>query len=314
MAPSSGNVLGYFQISFLRLKAMPSLRTGSSTCHAGIRPDKLIFSTKNSGRLPWQCYDSRMQGQLNTFNLLGVRVSVLTPELAVSYITDMVRRRARGYVCVAPVATIVDARLDLRYREVINNAALVTPDGMPVVWMGRYLGCAQIRRTYGPDLMLRLCDEGRKAGLKHYFYGATPEICDKLTTVLRCRFPGLDIVGHMSPPYMPSAQLLDTGIAGQINACAPDILWVGLGSPKQDFWMALNRSALDVPVMIGIGAAFDFLAGAKPQAPVWMRRSGLEWLFRLCCEPRRLWKRYLLGNVRFVWWVLLEYVLQGRRR
>lgn len=255
-----------------------------------------------------------MKKKIDTFNLLGVRVSALTPELAVAAIKDMVASRTREYVCVAPVSTIVDARLDARYLEVVNNAALVTPDGMPVVWMGRYLGCPKIRRTYGPDLMLRLCDEGRKAGLKHYFYGATPEICDKLTAVLKEKFPGLNIVGHSSPPYMPSAELLDPQTLGQINACCPDVLWVGLGSPKQDFWMALNRSMLDVPVLIGIGAAFDFLAGAKPQAPVWMRRSGLEWLFRLCCEPRRLWKRYLLGNVRFVWWVLLEYVLQGRRR
>jgi N-acetylglucosaminyldiphosphoundecaprenol N-acetyl-beta-D-mannosaminyltransferase len=211
-------------------------------------------------------------------------------------------------VCVAPVSTIVDARRDPLYREVVNKAALVTPDGMPVAWLGKRRVGAQVARTYGPDLMLKACDEGVAYGFRHFFYGATADVCDKLERSLREKSPNLVVCGKIAPPFMRKAEVLSPDIIDIINKAKPDILWVGLGSPKQDFWMAKNRAVLDVSVMVGIGAAFDFHAGVKPQAPRWMQRSGLEWMFRLWCEPGRLWKRYLVGNTLFVFWLVQEKV------
>ncbi|MBF0123315.1 MAG: WecB/TagA/CpsF family glycosyltransferase [Candidatus Omnitrophica bacterium] len=241
-----------------------------------------------------------------TYDVLDVHVSVVNLEKAATLLRSMATSHRKGYICVAPVSTIVDARRDPAYRAVINAAAMVTPDGMPVAWLGRCQGFKEVARTYGPDLMLRVCNEGRIDGLRHFFYGATKEVCDKLEHNLKKKFPALIVVGKMAPPYMEQAEPVTQDEIQAINAARPDILWVGLGSPKQDFWMSLNREALNVPVMVGIGAAFDFHSGVKPQAPVWMRVCGLEWLFRLCCEPRRLWKRYLKGNTQFMYWVVKE--------
>lgn len=253
-----------------------------------------------------------MDSDYRTFTLLNVRVGVLTVDRAAARLLKMASSRRRGYVCVAPVSTLVDARLDPDYCRVVNAAEMVTPDGVPVVWMGRFKGFRDIQRTYGPDLMQAVCDQGRASGLRHFFYGGTPEVCDKLVRFLKEKYPGIVVAGAVAPPYMKRAELISAGHREQIERSGADVLWVGLGSPKQDFWMSLNREGLSVPVMVGIGAAFDFLAGVKPQAPLWMQHSGLEWLFRLVCEPRRLWKRYLVGNTRFLWWVLTEEIFKGK--
>jgi N-acetylglucosaminyldiphosphoundecaprenol N-acetyl-beta-D-mannosaminyltransferase len=249
-----------------------------------------------------------MGNPVETFDVLGVKVSALNLGTAVRALRDMVKSRSRGYVCVAPVSTIVEARRDPEYRKVVNQAALVTPDGMPVVWLGRRKGHHEMSRTYGPDLMARLCGTEDGRGLRHFFYGGTGDVCDKLVHHLREKFPDIIVAGTFAPAFTPEAELAPDRVRELINAARPDILWVALGSPKQDFWMSINRPRLDVPVMIGVGAAFDFLAGVKPQAPAWMQRSGFEWLFRLCAEPKRLWKRYLVGNTLFLWWLLLEAV------
>ncbi|MBF0386314.1 MAG: WecB/TagA/CpsF family glycosyltransferase [Candidatus Omnitrophica bacterium] len=249
---------------------------------------------------------------MTTYSVLDIQVSAVNPDLAFSVIRDLVASRAKAYVCVAPVSTIVDARRDPQYRAVVNAAAMVTPDGAPVAWLGRWHGHKSVRRTYGPDLMLQVCAEGRAQGFRHFFYGASAPVCDRLEHNLRSRFPGIHIAGKIAPPYISKAAVLADAVIKEINAARPDVLWVGLGSPKQDLWMALNRAALDVPVMIGIGAAFDFIAGEKPQAPGWMRACALEWLFRLCCEPRRLWKRYLLGNTLFIFWLIKDAVFKRR--
>jgi N-acetylglucosaminyldiphosphoundecaprenol N-acetyl-beta-D-mannosaminyltransferase len=249
-----------------------------------------------------------MGNPVETFDVLGVKVSALNLDLAVRAVRDMVKIRSCSYVCVAPVSTIVDARRDPAYRVVVNQAALVTPDGVPVVWLGRRQGYREVSRTYGPDLMTRLCATEDGRGLRHFFYGGTLEVCDKLVRRLREKFPDIIVAGTLAPSFADKAEPLWDHVRDLINEARPDILWVALGSPKQDFWMSLNRPLLDVPVMIGVGAAFDFLAGVKPQAPRWMQRSGLEWLFRLCSEPRRLWKRYLVGNTLFIWWLFVEFV------
>ena len=244
-----------------------------------------------------------------TYDVLDVHVSAVNLETVLPMLRTMVASRRKGYVCVAPVSTIVEARRDPAYRAVVNAATIVTPDGMPLVWLGHLWGLKDVHRVYGPDLMLRVCNEGRMERLRHFFYGATKDVCDKLEHNLKAKFPGLVVVGKLAPPYMERAQVLAADAVKMINTAKPDVLWVGLGSPKQDFWMSVNRASLDVPVMIGIGAAFDFHAGVKFQAPRWMRSSGLEWLFRLLTEPHRLWKRYLVGNFQFIYWVARKALL-----
>lgn len=236
-------------------------------------------------------------------DILGVKVSVLTVDSALTAVMEWVKQRRRAYVCVAPVSTLVDCQRDEVYRRIVNGADMVTPDGMPVVWLAKAKGCPHIERTYGPDLMRAVC---AREGLRHYFYGGTAETLGRLEQRLKKELPGINIVGMHSPPFRPRAEREGEELIRSINAARPDILWVGLGSPKQDFWMALHRPLLDVPVMAGVGAAFDFLAGVKPQAPRWMQRAGLEWLFRLASEPRRLWKRYLVGNTLFIFYVIRD--------
>jgi N-acetylglucosaminyldiphosphoundecaprenol N-acetyl-beta-D-mannosaminyltransferase len=183
---------------------------------------------------------------------------------------------------------------------------------MPVVWLGRRQGHPEVARTYGPDLMTRLCATEDGRGLRHFFYGGTADVCARLVHRLKEKFPDIIVAGTFAPEYMPRAEAVSGRVKNLINAARPDILWVALGSPKQDFWMQINRPLLDAPVMIGVGAAFDFLAGVKPQAPRWMQRSGLEWLFRLCSEPKRLWKRYLIGNTLFIWWLAKDALFKHK--
>lgn len=243
---------------------------------------------------------------LKTISLLGIKVSRVHLDTAWNQICQWVQDQQRVYVCVAPVATLVDAKKDPSYKAVVNAASMVTPDGMPVVWLAQLKGCKDIQRTYGPDLMHLVCNQGQQKGLRHFFYGSAPETLVQLQNRLTQLYPSLKIVGVHSPAYHPHAVRETDKVIRLMNESQADILWVGLGSPKQDFWMDLHRPLLNVPVMIGAGAAFDFLSGVKPQAPRWMQRSGLEWLFRLCCEPQRLWRRYLIGNTLFLGYVLKD--------
>ena len=236
-----------------------------------------------------------------TIDLLGVKVSRVDLALAKDHICQWIKEKARVYVCVAPASTLVDARRDKAYRDVINGAAMVTPDGMPVVWLARYKGCKEVKRTYGPDLMRLLCQTPL---LRHYFYGSTKQVMIQLCERVKVMNPEIIVAGTFCPPYCQMAQMEDDAVIKAINDAKPDIIWVGLGSPKQDFWVAMHRRYLNAPVMVGVGAAFDFLAQTKPQAPEWMRQNGLEWFFRLCSEPRRLWKRYVIGNALFIYFTI----------
>ncbi len=233
--------------------------------------------------------------------ILGVRVSAVNLHSAAEEIAGWVKTGQKAYVCVAPVSTLVDCQRDAEYRGIVNQADLVTPDGMPVVWLARAQGQSQVGRAYGPDLMTELCG---RLGLRHYFFGGTDATLQRLKARLEEKFPGIAIAGVASPPFRPQATIEEAQYVEAINAAQADIVWVGLGSPKQDFWMKLNRPAIEAPVLVGVGAAFDFLAGVKPQAPRWMQRSGLEWAFRLACEPGRLWKRYLIGNSLFIFYLI----------
>lgn len=243
---------------------------------------------------------------IEVLNILGVNIAVTNLSVTCQSIENWIRERRKTYVCIAPVSTIADCQSDPQYRKIINGAGMVTPDGMPLVWICRLRGKKNIQRTYGPDLMSAFCQLSQAKGYRHYFYGAAPETNTRLIERLKNFFPGIRIVGNFAPSFIGVGELESEDALARINEADPDILWVGLGSPKQDYWMHLHRDKLKVPVMVGVGAAFDFIAGTKPQAPVWMRRSGLEWFFRLCCEPRRLWKRYLIGNTKFICYLIRD--------
>ncbi|EPX85749.1 WecB/TagA/CpsF family glycosyltransferase [Salipiger mucosus] len=222
-------------------------------------------------------------------NLLGVRVSALNLPLATERIVEAVRSGERGYICVAEAHGLMNCQSDPEMRAIFNDAFLVTPDGMPLVWELHRRGHAGAGRVYGPDLMLAMF--GR--GLKHYLYGATEETLRRLETRLTWDFPQAEIVGMHAPPFRPLTEAEEEAVVHDINAAAPDIVWVGIGAPKQERWMARLRDRLEAPMLIGVGAAFDFHAGNVKQAPARLQRAGLEWAFRLASEPRRLWRRYL---------------------
>jgi N-acetylglucosaminyldiphosphoundecaprenol N-acetyl-beta-D-mannosaminyltransferase len=239
-------------------------------------------------------------------NVLGVGISAVNIEMALARIEGWIARREKQYVCFATVHGVVECQRDPSLRGVFNASGLTTPDGMPLVWSSWLHGSRHVRRVYGPDLMLALCERSVSRGYRHYLYGGAPGVADRLSARLRQRFPGLRIVGTFTPPFRPMTGDEDAEIVRVINRARPDIVWVGLGSPKQDHWIAAHVGRLVAPVLIGVGAAFDFHAGRKKQAPRWIRQAGLEWLFRLGQEPRRLWRRYVIGNPHFVALVLLQ--------
>ncbi|WAJ27961.1 WecB/TagA/CpsF family glycosyltransferase [Antarcticirhabdus aurantiaca] len=238
--------------------------------------------------------------KLASINLLGIRVSALDLPGATNRILDAVAAGERGYVCVTGAHGVVEAQRDERLRTVHNDAFLVTPDGMPLVWALRGHGHRHCGRVYGPDLMADLIDRGRERGLKHFLYGATPATLQRLEARLAERYPGVEIAGSWSPPFRPLSAGEDASVAKRIDASGADIVWVGLGTPKQELWMARMRERLRAPMLVGVGAAFDFHAGTLRQAPRFVQRSGFEWAFRLACEPRRLWRRYAVTVPAFI--------------
>lgn len=239
-------------------------------------------------------------------NILGVRVSVLTVPDAVATVERWIADGERRYVCVTGVHGVMESRRDPALRAIHNAAGLVTADGMPLVWLSRRRGYPAAERVYGPDLMLALCERAAARGYSNFLMGGAPGTPERLAERLCARFPGLRIAGTFSPPFRPMTPEEDAALVARINAARPDIVWVGLSTPKQERWMAEHRAALGASALIGVGAAFDFLSSRKRQAPVWMRRRGLEWLFRLATEPRRLARRYFVNNTMFLAALLLE--------
>jgi N-acetylglucosaminyldiphosphoundecaprenol N-acetyl-beta-D-mannosaminyltransferase len=239
-------------------------------------------------------------------NVLGVGVHALNLRSAVAVLQSAIASRTQGYVCVTGVHGVVEAQSDPSFRAILNGALLNTPDGMPMVWIGRGSGFHEMDRVYGPDLLLEVCAASESTGWKHFFYGGGPGTAEALASVLRSRFPRLQIVGTYTPPFRPLTPDELKEFQARVAATRPDIIWVGLSTPKQELFMASTLSRLDVPVMIGIGAAFDLISGRVRQSPRWIQRSGFEWLYRLIQEPRRLWKRYLRNNPLFVWRLFLQ--------
>lgn len=243
-------------------------------------------------------------------NVLGVGISELTLEGAVRTILEWRARGERHHVSTCNVHTIMECQRSTALRRRVNAAGLATPDGMPLVWLLR--SCRRdVSRVYGPDLMLALCQAGLAHGLRHCFYGGAPGVPERLAERLRGQFENLQVVSAISPPFRNLTPEEDEACVRQINAARPDIVWVGLGTPKQDYWVADHVGRVEATALIAVGAAFDFHSGRMRQAPRWVQRSGTEWAYRLIQEPRRLWRRYLIDNALFLGHLALQ--LSGLR-
>ncbi len=232
-------------------------------------------------------------------HVLNVPVDVQSLNQAIATLQDWLDRRERRYVSTCTVYTVMTAQDNPALMQALAQADMVTADGMPLVWLQHAAGQREAGRVYGPDLFLALCEQTAAHDVRHYFLGGAPGVAEKLIAALRAKFPDIQICGWLAPT-VDEGEAADAEIVDRINAARADIVWVGLGSPKQDLWMCRYRPLLDAPLLIGIGAAFDFISGTKRQAPRWMQRSGVEWVFRLASEPGRLWRRYLVYNSRFV--------------
>ncbi len=233
-------------------------------------------------------------------DILGVGVSPINLDDAVATIERWISERSRNYVCIRDVHGVMESRRDQRLRSIHNEAGMVTPDGMPLVWLLRLLGKGNVDRVYGPDLMRKMTAVSSLRGYRQFYYGGAEGVADKLKQALTNAHPNLEVAGTLCPPFRELTPDEDQADVDAINMARPDIIWVGLSTPKQEFWMARHLGRIEAPVMVGVGAAFDFLAGTKRQAPRWIQRNGLEWLFRLCSEPRRLWRRYAYSVPGFI--------------
>jgi N-acetylglucosaminyldiphosphoundecaprenol N-acetyl-beta-D-mannosaminyltransferase len=240
------------------------------------------------------------------FDVLGVPVAATQIPQTIGQIESWIAQRdGCHFVAVTGMHGIMEAKHNAYFRRILHSADLVVPDGMPLVWLGRSAGFPLRQRVYGPELMMNFFEQTGAKGYRHFLYGGAEGIAQKLSENLRSNVPGLVIAGTHCPPFRPLTEAEDDAIVSHINKSRADVLWVALGTPRQERWMYEHRSRLNVPVIIGVGAAFDFCAGAKKQAPIWMRENGLEWLFRLVQEPKRLWRRYIVYGSEFAFRVVL---------
>jgi N-acetylglucosaminyldiphosphoundecaprenol N-acetyl-beta-D-mannosaminyltransferase len=251
----------------------------------------------------------------STRDILGVPVAMVDYDRAIAVMDQLIERRERGYVCAAPVHALMVAQGDPEMLAALRGATMVVPDGMPLVWAANSLGERLGDRVYGPELMSRYSSHSATRGHRVWLYGGRDQgSLVQLALSLRRLHPGIQVVGGYSPPFRPLTADEESTVARQINEARADVLWVGIGVPKQEKWMARIRDRLDVPVMVGVGAAFDFHAGRVSMAPAWMQERGLEWIYRTSQEPRRLLGRYLSTNPRFVAAFARQYLRERRRR
>jgi N-acetylglucosaminyldiphosphoundecaprenol N-acetyl-beta-D-mannosaminyltransferase len=237
----------------------------------------------------------------STVSVLGIPLALTDYDRTLEWIDRMVEAGEQGFICVANVHTVTSSREDPDLRSALMDSSLNVPDGQPLVWAMNALGHSLGGRVYGPELMSRSCALGAETGHRMYLYGGRNQgALVQLALNLRQRHTGVRIVGGYSPPHRPLSAEEEEAVINEINRSGADIVWVGIGVPKQEKWMLRMRSRLNAPVLIGVGAAFDFHAGLVPQAPSWLQEAGLEWAFRLAHEPRRLWRRYIRYNPRFV--------------
>ena len=233
-------------------------------------------------------------------NVLGVGVHALNMDSAVAHLEDAVLKNQKGYVCVTGVHGVMESQVDQDFKAILNSAFLNTPDGMPTVWVGRIQGLEKMGRVYGPDLMLRVCEVSAKKGYTHFFYGGKEGVANGLKLNLLSKYPGLKVVGTYCPPFRPLNEAEEKQLKDEIARLKPDFFWVGLSTPKQERFMRKYLGELDVKIMLGVGAAFDVHTGNMVDAPDWVKSIGMQWFHRLCQEPKRLWKRYLINNPKFL--------------
>ena len=250
--------------------------------------------------------------QADRHDILGVKVDVLTFQKALHRFDEWIHARARQFVCVADAHVVMQAQWNDDFRKILNEAGMITPDGMPLVYLLRSARRGPVERVYGPDLLLRTCEHSMFRQYRHYFLGAAPGVAQRMAEHLRDRFPGLVVSGVFSPPFRPTTEAEDLAMAAAINRTLPDFVWVGLGTPKQERWMYRFRKLLNAPILISVGSAFDYFSYEKRQAPRVLQRIGLEWLFRLVYEPRRLGPRYSRVIPGFLYLLLLERLAARR--
>lgn len=256
-------------------------------------------------------HNASSEGAIERVDLLGTPLSVITVPLALRQLESWVGGPRGRFIVIRDVHGVMRARTDTSLMESHQKADMVTPDGMPLVWAARLAGVRDIERVCGPDLMPAVLEHGLARHWRHFFYGGAPGVAEKLAEAFRNRLPGVLIVGTRSPPFRPLVDNESLQECDAILSARPDFVWVGLGTPKQEIWMARHREMLPGAILVGVGAAFDFHSGRIRRAPRWMQKAGLEWFYRLASEPQRLWYRYLVLGPKFI--ALVGAQLMARR-
>ncbi|CAH0356909.1 WecB/TagA/CpsF family glycosyltransferase [Sphingobium sp. CECT 9361] len=258
-------------------------------------------------------YATRTIAGIPASRVLGVPISTINMDVAVCTVLDWVSHRNAQYICVRDVHGVMRAQEDPALLDIHDGAGLITPDGMPLVWTLKARGYNDAERVCGADLVAALCAASVSAGTRHYLYGGKPGVAERMAVTLTGLFPGLLIVGSSTPPFRPMTSEEDEAAIVEISATRPDVVWVGLSTPKQEYWMRDHVGRIPGATLVGIGAAFDFYAGDVKRAPRWMHNNGLEWLHRLISEPRRLWRRYLILAPKFLVLMVRGAVLARRQ-
>lgn len=240
------------------------------------------------------------KAQIPTCNILGVNIAAINMEWLVEYLDKNLSDIKGDYICVSNVHTTVTSYEDASYCAVQNGGLMAIPDGGPLSTVGRRRGCKNMARTTGPSLMGEIFKISAKKGYRHYFYGSKQETLELLEKKLKEHYPGIKIAGMYSPPFRPLTEEEDKAVIERINEANPDFVWIGLGAPKQEKWMAAHQGKID-GLMLGVGAGFDYYAENIKRAPMWMQKHNLEWVYRLVQDPKRLFKRYWSTNTKFIW-------------
>lgn len=245
-------------------------------------------------------------------DVLGVKVSAINMSRAVDTADRWIRAGQPGYVCVTGVHGVMEAQKDHEFREILNRAKMNIPDGMPMSWVGHLQGFDDMDRVFGPDFMSAICQLSLERGFRHFLYGGQPGTAEKLKYSLENKYPGLQVVGTYTPPFRNLNAKEENALLARVRDARPHVLWVGLSTPTQERFMAQFVDQFQVPLLVGVGAAFDYHTGLIRDCSAWIKRAGLQWLHRLAQDPRRLWRRYLRNNPAFVWNIALQ-LLKLRR-
>lgn len=246
-------------------------------------------------------------------SVLGVQVSITNMQCAVNAADEFIRAGGRGYICVSGVHGVMESQSDEELMKIHNNSFLTVPDGMPLVWLGKMKGFRSMGRVYGPDFMIELCARAARRGYRVFLYGGVPGVAEDLKDALEKKCFGLNVVGTYTPPFRPLNRIEEAELVARVAECHPEIIWVGLSTPKQERFMSRYLPMLDTRLMVGVGAAFDIHTGRINDSPAWLKACGLQWLHRLLQEPRRLWRRYLYNNPRFLYMVSKDLLGWSRR-